>query len=651
MENEKQNDVVEDLIVTNESTTEPASVPETLATETTPVVEEQPEVILEPVSVENNVEAPVVENNVVEGESATNTEVILEPVPSQAEVVLEPAPEAVVTPEVAPETPVAAEANPTEVPTDAPVVAPVDAPAVVDPVTPTDVPATNMDVPNVNPGVGTDATTPTPVAPEGNATPAAVEEKPKKKKTGLIIGIIVALVIVIAVVAVFVVKSAMNNPYKVFNALVDKGYTEVSTALKEADAKSIKYNFDDTAVIEGNVKVNSDYEAIKPYLAYDYDYKLGLDPKGEKVELGLSMNKDGQVTIDGFIYIIKNMMYIKSDKAYNKVLSYQNEESIFADINFDEYKTNYTVDDVNKLLELYLGYVKGAVKEDKFTTEKGTVKYNGADLEVNKIKYEMTKDEQYEFANSVYESMKADNEFKTLYMKITGCTAEEYAEELEDMKPEQDAYKEAETQTYYIYTEGFFPTVVGVGLTEGANVMNLVGKDEKYELTVTGKDSTLNATINGDVIEGSMSEEGTNMSFKLTLKETDKGASADLKMSMTEEGQSYSVSVTMTNEKVNDKSVTTKLSLSATMPMETETLTIGADIENKVTIGGEVANVNTTGAVDVNTLTEADYQTIYNNIKTASAGSPLELVIMLLESEMNTEEPEVQYNIAELIKG
>lgn len=653
MENEKQNDVVEDLVITDEPTTEPASVPETLATEATPVVEEQPEVILEPVSVENNVEAPVVENNVVEGEVATNNEVVLEPVPSQAEVVLEPVPAVEGTPEVAPETPVVAETNPAEVPTETPVEtpveAPVEAPAVVESVNPTDVPATNMDVPNVNAGVGGDVTAPETVVTEG-AAPAAstTEEKPKKKKTVLIVAIIIALVAIIAVVVLFVVKSSLNNPYKIFNTLVDKGYTEVSTTLKEADAKAFKYNFDDSIVIDGNIKVNSDLEEFKNYFAYDYGYKLGLDPKEEKVELGLSMNKDGQVTLDGFIYVIKNMMYIKSEKAYNKVLYLQNDESLFADIDFNELKTSFTVDDVNKLLELYLGYVKKAVKEDKFTTEKGTIKYNGEEIEVNKIKYELNANEQYEFANEVYESMKADNDFKSLYMKIFGYTQEEYAEELEYMKPEQDDYKEAETQTYYIYTKGFFPKVMGVGLTEGKSVMTLIGEDEKYELTVTDEETSLNATINGDVIEGSMKENNENTTFKLVVKETDKGVNAEINMSVSGE-ESFSIAVKVDSEKVNDKSMKTTASANVTMQMGIDTLTIGFDITNNINIGGEVANVDTTGAVDMNTLTEADYQLILDNIKKASVGTPLELLFMLLDEI--EEQPYVNSNIVDLIKG
>ena len=372
MENEKQNDVVEDLALDNQLTIDTTSVPETLVTEAAPVMSEV---------------VPVVENQ-----------------------------------------PIVNNVN---------------------------VPATNMDVPNVNPGVGGDVVNPAleVAMPMDNSAAVVVPEQPKKKKTGLIIGIIVVLLVVIAaVVTVFVIKSMRSNPYKIFNAVVDKGYVEISTTLKEVDKKLIKYNLDDSIVMSGNVKLNSNIPDISSYLTYDYDYRLGFDPNKEQIDLSLGMKKDNQVVIDGLLSIVKDTLYIKSDKAYDKVLYAKNEESVFAGLNFDDYKNNVNVDDVNKLIELYLGYVKKAVKEDKFTTEDGTVKYNNKELEVTKIKYEMNGNDQFEFANSVYESMKNDNEFKELVKKITGLKDEDYNEFITVLKPIQDEYANSKTITYYIYT-------------------------------------------------------------------------------------------------------------------------------------------------------------------------------------------------------
>jgi len=636
MENEKQNDVVEDLIVNNEPTTESASVPETLVIETAPVVEEQLEEVLEPVSVENNVDAPVVDNNNIEGEVATNNEVILEPVPSQAQV------NDSMSPALAVDTPV--DVNVVEV---APVPA-VEEPVLVENPNLTDVSAANIDVPNINSGIATDTPEqmPAPVVNpvDGGSTVDALE-KPKKKKTGLIIGIIVVLVAVIAVVGVFVAKSMMSNPYKIFTTLVDEGYTEVANILKEADKKSIKYNFDDTLVLNGNIKLNSSMTELESYLAYDYDYKIGLDPKGEKVEAGLSMNKDGQAQLDVFLYIIKNMIYIKSDKAYDKVLYSQSDENVFVDVNFDEYKTNYTIDDVNKLIELYLGYVKKAVKEDKFTTEEGTVKYEGKDLEVNKIKYELTKDEQYEFANSIYESMKADNEFKGLVKKITGLTDEDYADFLDDMKPESSDYENADTATFYIYTTGFFPSVVGIGMTSGKTVMDFVGDDEKAEFAFTENGVVVNANIKDNVIDGKFQDGKSSTTFKITTKETDKTTNADVELGLTQEGKTINLNFSINNEKVNDKKVTNKLTVNLKVPMDGDTLSVGAVLTNNLEIGAKVVDVDTTGAVLLETLTDADLQVIYNNVKAASTGSPLELLFLLLEANTEPVEPFVDYNI------
>lgn len=614
MENEKQNDVVEDLTLNNQPTTDTTSAPETLVTDAAPVINEQPEVVLEPVAVENNVETPVVDNNV---EVAVNNEVILEPVPSQAQM----EGEQVVEPSLTETVPV---------------------------VENVDVPNANMDVPNVNPGVGGDVVNPTPevAMPMDNGAAVVTPEQPKKKKTGLIIGIIVALLIVIAVVAVFVVRSMKSNPYKIFNALVDKGYVEISTTLKEADKKSIKYNLDDSIVVSGNVKLNSNMTEIASYLDYDYDYRLGFDPKKEQIDLSLGMNKDNQVVINGLLSIVRDTLYIKSDKAYDKVLYAKNDESLFADVNFDEYKTNVTVDDVNKLIELYLGYIKKAVKEDKFTTEDGTVKYNGKELEVTKIKYEMNSNDQYEFANSIYESMKSDNEFKELVKKITGIKDDEYSELIGELMPTQEEYAESKTITYYIYTQGFFPEVVGFGVVEGDIVADFIMEDEKGELTITGDGDTLKATVNDDVIEGSLTGKTENITFKIVTKETEKTMGADIDFGLTEDGQSVDVKLSVNFEKVSDKKVTTTYDASVSTNALGNDLTVGIQLKNDVEIGAKLGEVNPVGAVDINTLTDADLAVILNNIKTATVGTPLELLFTIME-----EEPVVEYNIAEKLVG
>ena len=588
MENEKQNDVVEDLTIINQATLDTNSNPETL-----------------------------------DSEVAVNNEVILEPVPSQAQI------EGVQVPE-------SSLVEATEVVGDQSVPENVD------------VPATNIDVPNVNPVVGGDVVNPNPEAaiPMENSTVYVAPEQPKKKKTGLIIGIIVVLLVVIAVVAVLVVKSMKSNPYKIFNALIDKGYVEISTTLKEADKKIIKYNLDDSIVVSGNVKLNSDKAEIASYFAYDYDYRLGFDPKKEQIDFSLGMNKDNQVIINGLLSIVKDTIYIKSDKAYDKVLYAKNDESLFAGVNFDEFKTNANVDDINKLIELYFGYIKKAVKEDKFTTEDGTVKYDNKDLEVTKIKYEMNSNDQFEFANSIYESMKNDNEFKELVKKITSIKDDEYNELIGDLKPTQEEYKDSKTITYYIYTQGFFPEVVGFGVVGDEIVSDFIIEGEKGELTVTSSGDTLKATINDNVIEGTLKGKTENMTFKVVIKETDNTMEADIDFGLTEDGQSLDAKIIVKYEKLSDKKVTTTYDANiSTNALGTE-LVAGIKLTNEVEIGGKLGEVNPVGAVDINTLTDADFAVILNNIKAATVGTPLELLFLILE-----EQPEVEYNIAEKLVG
>jgi len=134
--------------------------------------------------------------------------------------------------------------------------------------------------------------------------------KPKSKmKTGLIIGLVVLLIAIVG--GVFGYKMYVSNPLKLYKSVLNNGYEYFSGVLDEFDKNTIKYNFDESIVIDGKLKLNSDLEELSPYTGYDYGFKLGLDPKQEKVEVGLSMNKDGQVTLDGFMYLINNFIYMK----------------------------------------------------------------------------------------------------------------------------------------------------------------------------------------------------------------------------------------------------------------------------------------------------------------------------------------------------
>lgn len=653
MGNEKQNDV-EELLVDNEPATESVNVPETLDINSEPVVEENIEVLIENEGEDNKVE--VLEEEKA-SEVSNNDEVILEPVPSQAQMtgvtenvqeISAPPVQEVVT-EVA--TPVE-EANVAAVSTEEvqnvenvseavqPRVENTNSTEVSTVAVNVDVPATNMDAPNVNsdvPNVNSEV-----VAEVANSNPAPVvnnvDPGTKKSKAGLIIGIIIALLVAIAILVGVVVIKSMSTPYNIFNALVDRGYEEISTNLKELDQKYIKYNMEDTIVTNGNIKINSNLSDYSQYFAYDYDYKVGLDPKNKQVEVAAAIKKDNQVAIDVFMHLIGEKLYIKSDKAYNKVLYSNLGENVFDEINFDELKTNYTVDDINKLIELYFGYIKKAVKEDKFVTEKATIKYENKELEVKKHLYEMNNNEQFEFANSIYEDIKNDNEFKSLVKKITNLTDEEYNEILTEMKPEKEDYEEVKPISFYIYTKGLFPSVVGFGMADADNSINFIGEeDEKIEYAYVSKNLNVSGFINGDVIEGTATAGSDNVTYKATMRETENSIGANIEVKLTIEDTPVNVKFDFETKKVNEKKMTNKFSGEVKLNMaDMGDITVGADITNDIEIGAKLGELDVTNAVDMETLPESEQAVILNNIMEAATGTPLELIFNLATNEEDT---------------
>ena len=136
------------------------------------------------------------------------------------------------------------------------------------------------------------------------------------------------------------------------------------------------------------------------------------------------------------------------------------------------------------------------------------------------------------------------------------------------------------------------------------------------------------------------------MTFKVVIKETDNTMEADIDFGLTEDGQSLDAKIIVKYEKLSDKKVTTTYDANiSTNALGTE-LIAGIKLTNEVEIGGKLGEVNPVGAVDINTLTDADFAVILNNIKAATVGTPLELLFLILE-----EQQEVEYNIAEKLVG
>jgi len=468
--------------------------------------------------------------------------------------------------------------------------------------------------------------------------------KPKSKmKTGLIIGLVVLLIAIVG--GVFGYKMYVSNPLKLYKSVLNNGYEYFSGVLDEFDKNTIKYNFDESIVIDGKLKLNSDLEEISPYTGYDYGFKLGLDPKQEKVEVGLSMNKDGQVTLDGFMYLINNFIYMKSDKLYDKVLFTKSEEDIFAEINFDEIKADYNYKDIDKLLEKFTGYIENSLIEDNFKKEDGTVKLDGKSVKVTKVIYSINGNTAYEMITSITNDMKKDEEFIDLLVKISGLEKKEIKESLDSIEINKEDFSGEETVDFCIYTKGFFAKVIGFGVEVEDVTMSYVSDNDRSEFSVVNEESILTAVTEKGVTKGSLKVEGVEyLTFKYSSEQKDKTAKSSLEIAVNEDGEKINIIIDMESKNVNDKRAESKLGIDIKYVGATQSMNFGIDFEYNIEVGAKVGDVNTTGAVDMNTLSEVELQKILTNLEKAVEGTPLEILFLNEEDDDYYYDDDYDYN-------
>ena len=121
-----------------------------------------------------------------------------------------------------------------------------------------------------------------------------VEKKHKDKKL-----IILILVFLLIALVIFGIKLYIGDSKVLLKGALNRGYTNISKLLDEIEKNELDYNSDESVVMNGNLKLNTNLEDLAQYTDYTYDFNLGMNLKAEHMQVGLSMNKDNQTIING----------------------------------------------------------------------------------------------------------------------------------------------------------------------------------------------------------------------------------------------------------------------------------------------------------------------------------------------------------------
>jgi len=442
----------------------------------------------------------------------------------------------------------------------------------------------------------------------------------KNKKKFVIFGCFFG-VVVLLVVGLFSYRAYVSNPLYLYKKVIQGTYEKFSDILDEADESEVLDLTKESILIDGKVKLNSNIPDMDAYTKYNYDYKLGLDIKNKKMELGASMKEGSKEVISGVIYFLEEFMYIDSKQFYNKPLYQMLEEDIFKELN-TELSVNESIDfkKIDKLAEKYSQFLINALNEKHFKEESDTIYVNGKKVKVDKIIYQVNEDSAYEFANSFINDMKSDDEFIALMAEFMGLEKSELKETFDEAKVSKDDFVMEETGDFYLYKTGFFPEIIGFGFEVPGVVFSYAKVDELSEVNYNAKDGESEfkfvVKTKDDKSKGSIVVDGKEaLTFTLVEKSSGENINFDLDVVVNEEDTKLNIGLDVDITEESDKKSKGTIKVNISGNEEGEKLEFGGELDFNIEIGAKIADFDKSSAVDITTLSEAELEKITKDLE------------------------------------
>ncbi|MDD5888111.1 MAG: hypothetical protein PUC82_01310 [bacterium] len=470
-----------------------------------------------------------------------------------------------------------------------------------------------------------------PIVNQNTTQEKKINNKPTNKKIKNIDFIIVILGILLVILVIAGYKSYLENSTVLFKTTINKGYNELSELLTDSKEKSFEYNYDEPIVINGNLKTSTNMEELISYLSYNYDFNIGLDPKTKKINLDFAMNNENEPIIDSLFYLTSDKLYIKADKIYSQVLYSDIDYNIFEKLNTEEQQSTYK--DIDKLVEKMATYLKDALNDADFVKENEKIKINNHEINATKHIYKIDSNEAYRLAKSINNSIKEDQEFIEILAKITSTKKSEIEKELKEYSVDKEDYEDIEEVNLNIYTTGFFPKILGIGISTTTTNITYFEEDDRGEFNLITDKTTINAIIKDEIITGDIKEADKIVAtFQVKTEENEKNSKTIIEFNMAESTTNFNI--TIENKELTKKQVETSININIGIEDQEDIKTIGVELKYNAEIGKEVTKIDTEVAKDMNTLTEEEQEQIFTNIQKVLEVTPLRALLTTDNSEI-----------------
>jgi len=385
----------------------------------------------------------------------------------------------------------------------------------------------------------------------------------KSKKKGLIIGGVILAIIVIAIVLVYFL--VISNPKFIFGKAIDKVF-----AFDSENYDSMNMSTKITASIEADDPTyQTELDEIEKF-TLKAGTQVDVEGNEEIVELGLEY--DNESMIDAQLYYNDGEMYTYLEGLFDKYIKIdldekqqEQVEDIFGYITMGNTDKEYLVEFRNEL--------KAEMKEiGTYEKKKDTIEVDGEEEKVSKITYEFTDEEAYEIFENATRNIGKNKKVLNKIEKSKRNDFEEAMNELAD-NVEEAATDDDITFKISLYTKGFLNNklvAVDIEIEDDYSTLGLriIKEDEGiYSYSVYEKENRQRSELITGIVE--------------IEKEESK------------------------NEESGNTTITAEL---------TDLGSAKIKVDYSVEYNQGIDKINTSNNVNINNLTDADFETIITNL-------------------------------------
>ena len=455
--------------------------------------------------------------------------------------------------------------------------------------TPTEPINTNNRTLQVDPTLNVAPIAPAPVEP-------TVEPKKKKGKGGILVVILLLLVAIAAGIFAFF-KFFYFKPEKTFSKVLNVYQANVEKLLNRtvAPAKSI-------VTEEGSLSIDSSLIELQDLKKYGVNYKLGFDLTKGNVYGNVDLSEETQKVLTAIAYITDNKVYMSSKELYDKVLFLGSfEDEIDLTKITENIKTEnivYIVNSVNKYLIKSLNNAKYSSNETSLSIGNSKVKVTDNVMIIDETNIG-------KIVKSFVTNIKNDSKLIDNLAELTNTDASEITSYLDQILAQDFTNIGSGKIRIDLYTKMFSDNIYGIKVSVNEDtIIDMKNDGKTMVLDVYNYLNVKSVTTDNVTYNVTISMQGQEL---LNVKVTKNSVSS---YTFETTYNDFTIKVTVGYEE-NGDIVSKQLDFSMERDKEHFTIKYSGSTNYNAT---SLDTLNTSSAVDINSLDSAEKKKVYENL-------------------------------------